>query len=120
MGLARLWDRPVPLGLIPTTYPDLNDRYRDQELLACGIRLLIYANQGMRAAAQAQSHAFRVILDSGSASALEPKIAPLGQVVSLFACPASGQANAETDSPGSRPPDPGAAAAHPFSNGTSS
>ena len=89
MAVASRWDRSVPLGLIPTTYPDINDRYRDEDLLAIGIKVLIYANQGLRAAVQAQSSAFRAMLDQGSASALEPHIAPVKQVVSLFAKPAS-------------------------------
>jgi phosphoenolpyruvate phosphomutase len=88
MGVARRWDRPVPLGLIPTTYPDINDRYRDADLLALGIKVLIYANQGLRAAVRAQSSAFRALLDGGSASPLEPHIASVGQVVSLFGQPA--------------------------------
>ena len=87
MGVARRWDRAVPLGLIPTTYPDINERYGDADLLALGIKVLIYANQGLRAAVQAQSSAFRAMLDAGSASALEPHIAPVSQVVSLFAQP---------------------------------
>ena len=87
MGVARHWDRAVPLGLIPTTYPDINERYGDADLLALGIKVLIYANQGLRAAVQAQSSAFRAMLDAGSASALEPHIAPVSQVVSLFAQP---------------------------------
>jgi phosphoenolpyruvate phosphomutase len=87
MGVARGWDRAVPLGLIPTTYPDINERYGDADLLALGIKVLIYANQGLRAAVQAQSSAFRAMLDAGSASALEPHIAPVSQVVSLFAQP---------------------------------
>jgi phosphoenolpyruvate phosphomutase len=87
MGVARRWDRPVPLGLIPTTYPDINDRYRDEDLLALGIKVLIYANQGLRASVQAQSSAFRALLNGGSASPLEPHIAPVSQVVSLFAKP---------------------------------
>jgi phosphoenolpyruvate phosphomutase len=89
LGLVRRWDRPVPLGLIPTTYPEINDRYGDRDLLALGIKVLIYANQGLRASVQAQSRAFRSLRESGSASALEPTIAPLGQVVSLFASPPS-------------------------------
>jgi phosphoenolpyruvate phosphomutase len=87
MGVARLWDRPVPLGLIPTTYPDINDRYQDADLLGLGIKVLIYANQGLRAAVQAQSSAFRAMQDGGSASPLEAHIAPVSEVVSLFAPP---------------------------------
>jgi phosphoenolpyruvate phosphomutase len=104
MGVARRWDRPVPLGLIPTTYPELNDRYRDADLLAFGIKVLIYANQGLRAAVQAQSSAFRAMLDGGSASPLESHIASVSQVVSLFAQPIAetGQASdhAEAESRG--------------------
>jgi phosphoenolpyruvate phosphomutase len=98
MGVARRWDRPVPLGLIPTTYPDINDRYRDEDLLALGIKVLIYANQGLRAAVQAQSSAFRAMLERGSASPLESYIAPVSQVVSLFAQPIAGAGPASATS----------------------
>ena len=73
--VAAAWDRPVPLVSVPTTYIGASL----EELERAGFRLVIYANQALRAALDAMKDALRA-LRSGEAAALEKRIAPLEDV----------------------------------------
>jgi phosphoenolpyruvate phosphomutase len=74
------WDRPTPLVLIPTTYHAITGR----QMQATGkVRLVIYANHGLRAAVAAMQRVFRQILDDDTAHHAENWIAPLGEMFAL-------------------------------------
>ncbi|MBM4242209.1 MAG: phosphoenolpyruvate mutase [Deltaproteobacteria bacterium] len=73
--VAAAWDRPVPLVSVPTTY--IGASLADLE--SAGFRIVIYANQALRAALDAMKDALRA-LRAGEAAALEKRIAPLEDV----------------------------------------
>jgi phosphoenolpyruvate phosphomutase len=76
--VAASWDRDVPLVAVPTTYVGTSLR----ELSAAGFRLVIYANQPLRAAVTAMRDAL-ASLRSGATVALEERIAPLEDIYAL-------------------------------------
>jgi phosphoenolpyruvate phosphomutase len=74
------WDRPTPLILIPTTYHAITGR----QMQATGkVRLVIYANHGLRAAVAAMQRVFRQILDDDTSHDAENWIAPLDELFAL-------------------------------------
>lgn len=76
--VAAAWDRPVPLVAVPTTYIAASLR----ELEQAGFRLVIYANQALRASLDAMKDALAA-LRSGDTVALERRIAPLEDVYAM-------------------------------------
>lgn len=76
--VARAWDRPVPLVSVPTTYIGASL----QELEQAGFKLVIYANQALRAALDAMKDALAT-LRRGDTTGLESRIAPLEDVYAL-------------------------------------
>jgi phosphoenolpyruvate phosphomutase len=80
MSFVDAWKGEAPLLLVPTTYHALTV----EEAHATGkIRMLIYANQGLRAALVAMRQVYRRILIEGSAHNVEKMIAPLSDVFAL-------------------------------------
>jgi phosphoenolpyruvate phosphomutase len=74
------WDHPTPLILIPTTYHAVTA----EELLLTGkVRMVIYANQGMRAAVQAMKSLCESILDDGTTHHVEGSLATLAEVFEI-------------------------------------
>lgn len=74
------WDDPVPLIVIPTTYPMVTTR----QLLKTGkVRMVIYANQGMRASIRAMNGVLNSIRDDGTTHHVENRIATLSEVFQL-------------------------------------
>jgi len=76
--VARAWDRPVPLVSVPTTYIGASLH----ELEQAGFKLVIYANQALRAALDAMKDALAT-LRRGDTTGLESRIAPLEDVYAL-------------------------------------
>lgn len=79
VDFARAWDFSVPLVVVPTTYPSISAK----ELQDVGIKMVIYANQGLRASVRAMEATFRQILHAGSTVEIEADIAPLSTVFDL-------------------------------------
>jgi len=79
LQFARAWDRPIPLVSIPTTYFKITA----DELEQAGFRMVIYANQGLRASIRAMESAFQTIRETGSSESLESQITPLKEVFEL-------------------------------------
>ena len=76
------WDHPTPLILIPTTYHAVTAK----ELLRTGkVRMVIYANQGMRAAVRAMKTLCENILDDGTTHHVEGSLATLAEVLEIQA-----------------------------------
>jgi phosphoenolpyruvate phosphomutase len=73
------WTSPVPIAVVPTTYGSTTT----QELRDLGVKVVIYANQGMRAAIRAMQNVFSGIIQSGRTSEIESIIVSLEEVFAL-------------------------------------
>jgi phosphoenolpyruvate phosphomutase len=83
LEFARIWRRHgcgCPLVAVPTTYGTVTAT----ELEANGIRMVIYANQALRAAIHAMTVVLKGIRISGRACAGEEQMAPLEELFSLI------------------------------------
>jgi phosphoenolpyruvate phosphomutase len=73
------WDRRAPMVAIPTTYPDVTTA----DLERMGVKIVIYANQGIRAAANAIAAAFAAIIASGTSRHVEASLLPVADLLRL-------------------------------------
>jgi phosphoenolpyruvate phosphomutase len=74
------WDRATPLVVVPTTYHVVTDA----ELQRTGkVKMVIYANHGIRAAIAATRRVFRQILEDGTTHEAEEWIARLDDLFEL-------------------------------------
>ena len=79
--MAR-WDGAVPVVVVPTTYA------ADADELSCrGVRVVIYANQGIRAATRAMRETFEVLRATGGTRSVEDRIATVEEVLELQGMP---------------------------------
>lgn len=76
---ARRWNRRSLLIAIPTTYYNVTA----DELGENGINMVIYANQGIRAAVKAVENAAKEILKTGSTRGIEDHITPMNRLFEL-------------------------------------
>ncbi len=82
LDFARVWKaerQQIPLIVIPTTYTGVTLT----ELESAGIAMVIYANQGLRAAVYAMEATLSAIVESGSSESVEPQLAPLAHLFEL-------------------------------------
>jgi phosphoenolpyruvate phosphomutase len=79
------WDRDLPLVLVPTTYPSLT--LATVEALQ-KVRIVIYANQALRAGIRAMRTVLASIRQTGSTVAIEEDIATVREVFELQDMPA--------------------------------
>lgn len=77
--VARAWDRPTPLVSIPTTYYQTTV----EQLAVLGIKMVIYANHGLRCALYAMERAYAEIIRSGSTASIEDQLWPMKAVFAL-------------------------------------
>ena len=73
------WNRDVPLVAVPTKYPQLTTT----ELFASGYRMIIFANQGLRASIAAMERVFHRMIEEQSTAGVEDEITPLSEIYSL-------------------------------------
>ncbi|MFC4035375.1 isocitrate lyase/phosphoenolpyruvate mutase family protein [Streptomyces polygonati] len=73
------WDGRRPVVIVPTTYPD----WHIDEVVAAGVSVVIYANQGLRAVVASLRHTFEEIYRSGDTTSVEDSIADIGDVFEL-------------------------------------
>ncbi|MEV6328819.1 isocitrate lyase/phosphoenolpyruvate mutase family protein [Streptomyces sp. NPDC051909] len=85
LEFAARWDLDVPLVAVPTTYGTVSE----QELYQAGFRLVIYANQGLRAAVRAVGETLRELNAAGTAHSVDGRIAPMSEVFALQGMPSS-------------------------------
>jgi phosphoenolpyruvate phosphomutase len=76
--LAR-WSGDVPVVVVPTTYYT----WHLDEAARAGVSVVIYANQGLRAAVSSVREALRQVYDAGSSVAIETEIAPIAEIFRL-------------------------------------
>lgn len=77
---ARAWNGNVPLVLVPNAYPEL-DAQRIKAL--CNVRMVIYGNYGIRAAATAMQQTFRRILTDGGVQHVHHDIVTVDEIFRL-------------------------------------
>ena len=80
LAFAEAWDYGTPLVVVPTAYPTVTTRDLRG---SCTIRMVVYANHGMRAAVKAMQQALIRILEDGSTRNVEQDIATLSEVFKL-------------------------------------
>jgi len=76
----KAWRLPVPLVLVPTSYPDLTEA--DIEKLG-KVKLVIYANQGLRAAVTAMEKVFAQIRADRGIQNADKTIVPVEHIFDL-------------------------------------
>jgi len=76
---ADEWDRLTPLVCVPTTYHGTTV----DELARIGFKMVIFANQGLRASIRAVQDALKTMRLAGTASAVNEQIVPLSEVYRL-------------------------------------
>lgn len=80
LSFLRLWDRPCPLGLIPTTYSSLTEE-KIQEFSK--VKLVIYANQLLRAAVKAQDEVLEEIKRTRGVHQMDDRLSTMARVFAL-------------------------------------
>ncbi|MDE3181299.1 MAG: phosphoenolpyruvate mutase [Acidobacteriota bacterium] len=80
---AKGWNGKAPLVVVPTTYNSVTIK----DLSDLGIKMAIYANQGLRAGIQAMLDVYQKILEDGSTSGIESRIAPMETLFELQGMP---------------------------------
>ncbi len=79
-SFSRAWTRQVPLVIVPNAYPDLSA----ERVKALGnIRMMIYGNYGIRAAATGMQEAFRRIIADGGVQNVHKDILPVEEIFRL-------------------------------------
>lgn len=76
---AARWDRPTPLVCVPTTY----DTASASELAQLGFKVIIFANQALRASVMAMQRTLRAIRQTGTGASVQHEIAPLSEIYHL-------------------------------------
>lgn len=78
------WDLDLPLVLVPTNYPSLTEK--DIEEMG-KVKLVIYANHGLRAAIKAMENIFAKIKNDGGIYGLDGLIDPVSHVFEIQGVP---------------------------------
>ncbi|MFE2164457.1 isocitrate lyase/phosphoenolpyruvate mutase family protein [Streptomyces sp. NPDC059447] len=79
LEFLHAWRLPTPVVVVPTTYHTVTA----DELAEAGAKMVIYANQGLRAGINAVTETFETILRDGRSTGVEDRIAPLSTVFDL-------------------------------------
>ena len=78
----------APLVVVPTTYHTITAA----ELEDLGVKVVIYANQGLRSALRAMQETAEEILRTGSSTSVEPRIASVATVLEMSGTMAAAEA----------------------------
>jgi phosphoenolpyruvate phosphomutase len=79
LEFMRRWDGPTPIVVVPTLYPSVTW----EELEGAGIKLVIWANQVLRAAVRGIEKGLATLQRERRLDALTPHIAPLEEIYRL-------------------------------------
>lgn len=82
-SVARAWSGRAPLVVVPTTF----DGVTAAELEQAGFKIVIYANQAIRASIKAMRDALAVISQDTRPAAVNDRIVPLNDVYDLVGVP---------------------------------
>jgi phosphoenolpyruvate phosphomutase len=80
---AESWDRPCPLVAVPTTYASIAAK----DLTSAGFKLVIFANQTLRAAVKAMRETLAILKQETHPSAVDDRIATLPEIYELVGVP---------------------------------
>lgn len=97
LEFARRWKGEAPLVVIPTTYPSIHC----DELERAGIRMVIYANQGLRAMVRAMQETYEEVFRSGHSQAVESRIASIREIFDLLGMPYGNEGSGDLPRKGS-------------------
>ncbi|MGH3937700.1 MAG: isocitrate lyase/phosphoenolpyruvate mutase family protein [Pseudonocardiaceae bacterium] len=75
----RGWNQRLPVVVVPTSYHQVTA----DELAEAGARMVIYANQAIRAGVRAMDETLREIRTSGTTTRVESRIAPMKELFEL-------------------------------------
>ncbi|NTE65135.1 phosphoenolpyruvate phosphomutase [Agrobacterium tumefaciens] len=79
-SFCRSWREPTPIVIVPNSYPELNAK-RAKEL--GNIRMMIYGNYGIRAAATAMQDVFRRVIADGGVQNVQRDILAVEEIFRL-------------------------------------
>ena len=79
INFMKGWDNSAPVIIVPTTYPQL----RLNEIEDLGIKMVIYANHGMRASISAMNKVYNKIYEDQTTAGVENEIASMKEVFDL-------------------------------------
>jgi phosphoenolpyruvate phosphomutase len=79
------WTGDAPIVIVPTTYPECTAA----DLETMGVRMVIYANHGLRAAVRAMEETFAGILREGRTAGLEGRLATIREIFAIQEAPRS-------------------------------
>jgi len=83
IDFVKAWRNRAPLIVVPTTYSTITT----QELTDLGIKMVIYANHGIRAAVKATDSILNQIKESGTTHRVEDQIATMEEIFQLQGMP---------------------------------
>ncbi len=99
LAFAQQWKGSTPLVVVPTMFPNASV----EELFQAGFKVIIFANQALRAAVAAMRDQLRILRKEGRAEVIDGSIAPLQEVYDLVGVEEF-QAQEEAFIPGSEEP----------------
>lgn len=73
------WSRRTPIVVIPTTYPQITV----EDLKGLGVRMVIYANHGLRSAIRSMKSNLEELYRTGTLMSIEDRIATIDEVFDL-------------------------------------
>lgn len=76
---CNFYNGDLPIVIVPTTYPDIDLNTLNQ----LGIRMVIYANHGIRSSVNAMKKTFSNILENGNTMEVENSISPMAEIFDL-------------------------------------
>ncbi|HEV3038251.1 MAG TPA: phosphoenolpyruvate mutase [Candidatus Angelobacter sp.] len=79
LEFTRLWKQRTPVIVVPTTYYKLTV----DDAAKAGIKMLIYANHGIRSAVRAMDQAMASIMQNGCSTSVETSIATMDELFVL-------------------------------------
>jgi len=81
---VECWDMPVPLVLVPTTYSSLTEKIIKE---MGKVKMVIYANQPMRAAIKAEEIILKKIKETGGIHSIDDMMVPVSHIFELQGVP---------------------------------
>jgi phosphoenolpyruvate phosphomutase len=98
-AFLKEWSGRAPIVIVPTNFPHITAG----EFESLGVKMIVYANQGLRAAVRAMETTFKQILSDGATAGVEGGIAPMKQLFELQGMPELNRAEREYHRTGAAP-----------------
>jgi phosphoenolpyruvate phosphomutase len=98
-AFLKEWSGRAPIVIVPTNFPHITAA----EFESLGVKMIVYANQGLRAAVRAMETTFKQIITDGATVGVEAGIAPMKQLFELQGMPELNRAEREYHRTGAAP-----------------